>query len=91
MSDLDNLAEFTRKQWLTCVLIAAGIFALNHWYFVSSGSFYPIVVWGAPLFFLVGIVGLIRPGAMRIPAIPIAAAAVGLATGLAAHHFLYGF
>lgn len=81
----------TRTEWFKGALIAIGTFGINHWYWTSSGGFYPIVVWGAPLFGLVCIVGVFFPKQLDYPWLMIFTALIGLALGLAIHHRVYGF
>ena len=60
-------------------------------YWTDSGSFYPIVVWGAPLFGSVGLVGVIYPKQMNYPWLVIFTALAGLALGVSIHIRVYGF
>jgi hypothetical protein len=91
MSETPAENRVTRKQWVYCVLVSVGIFALNHYYALQYQRFYPIVVWGAPMFALVGLAGIIYPNLMSIPKTTIFLWLIGLAIGVAAHYFLYGF
>jgi hypothetical protein len=86
-----NEPKISRKQWLTCFLVACAVFALNHLYWMDSGRFYPIVVWGAPLFSLVGLTGVIYPNVNQRPPLLIGMGAVGLVLGICAHSWIYGF
>ena len=91
MNELPTNAQPTRLHWLGCVAAAIGVFALNHWYAMNHGRLYPIVVWGAPIFLLVGLRGLVHPDVTKIPLLTLLLGIVGLALGLAAHWCLYGF
>lgn len=82
--------NITRMEWLKCVGIALSAQLVNHWYWTGSGAFYPIVVWGAPLFGLVGIAGLIYPKLMNYPWLVIFTALTGLALGVLVHIRVYG-
>lgn len=80
---------------------AIAVFGLNHLHFQSSGEFYPIVVWGAPLFAFLAAGSLINPSLLlaleghdyplhlRLLAITLAVA--GLGCGFCLHKMVYGF
>ena len=91
MNTEEDQEPISRKQWLYFVLIALGIFVLNHLYWMDLGHFYPIVVWGAPLFGMVGLSGMVYPDQVEKPWVVFASAATGLALGIFAHWKLYGF
>ena len=91
MTDSEGDQPLTRRQWAKGLLLAIGIFCLNHWYFVGNDRFYIIAVWGAPLFAFVCLLGVIVRDVTRRPWLTIAVAVGGLAAGLVAHWRIYGF
>jgi len=80
---------------------AIAVFALNHWRYVDSGRFYPIVVYGAPLFAFLALGSLFQPKLLlalegsnyptRLRVIAIALAVAGAACGFVLHKTVYGF
>jgi hypothetical protein len=58
---------------------------------MDGGAFFPIAFWGAPLFCLVGISGIVFPNQVQTPWLVIGAATTGLALGILAHIRIYGF
>lgn len=86
-----NEINITRVEWLKGAGIAVGTMGLNHWFWTDSGRFFPIVVWGAPLFGLVCLAGVIYPKLTDHPLVMILIAFIGLALGLFIHHRVYGF
>jgi len=91
----------SRKLALQFLIGAIAVFALNHWHFLNSGQFYPIVVWGSPLFgflaagslinpaLLLALEGRDYPSYLRVLAVSLAAA--GLGCGFILHKTVYGF
>jgi hypothetical protein len=90
----------SRKLAAQFLVGAVAVFALNHWWFLGSGEFYPIVVWGAPLFaflaagslvdprLMLALEGREYPASLRVVAVVLAAA--GLVFGIVLHRTFYG-
>jgi hypothetical protein len=89
------------RQLASYFLIGAiGIFALNHWYYVDTGGYYPIVVYGAPLFGFLALGSLVNPQLLlalegrdyptHLRVLAILLAVAGVACGFVLHKNLYG-
>ncbi len=91
----------SRKLAAQFLVGAVAVFGLNHWHFLSTGRFYPIVVWGASLFAFLAAGSLVDPRLLltlegrdyplhlRVWAISLALA--GLDCGFCLHKMVYGF